>query len=104
MDTNDDKRTLSDLVKNVLDAQDACNLSGILHSFSEDIRRLRYIMSASDEGFSTDKLNRHPVCVLWSSKISSLTGSEVGLRFSRAYDYCVKVSQGEQPSLPVDAD
>jgi hypothetical protein len=97
MEDNEDNRTMYDLVKNALQVQDAVNLSGIIHSFSRDISRLRILLElAYKEGgsptrFSTDLLNRHPICIMWSSKIADLTGSEVGLRFNRAYDWCKNV-------------
>jgi hypothetical protein len=66
------KRTLKDLAKEALDVQDACNLSGVVHSFSRVITDLREIARA--EGWEdTDKINAHPVCVLFADKIVSLT-------------------------------
>src|SRR5271157_1420702 len=84
---NDDNRTLYDLVRNAIDCQDGVNLSGIVHSFSRDIARLRQLTDTLPS-FSTDKLNWHPMCVLYSSKIASLTHSEVGSQFSAAYQWC----------------
>ena len=101
----EDYRTMSDLVKNVLDCQSAVNLSGIIYSFSKDISRLRILLNEQlGDKFSTDILNRHPVCVLYASKIADLAGSETGLRFSRAYDFCMLVAKGENPELPPDAN
>lgn len=60
--------------------QDACNLSGVVHSFS------RHMQTLCDMGIdNTDDRNRHPVCILFSSKIASLSGSEDFKNFSRAY-------------------
>ena len=89
---DDDKRTMYDLVKNAMDVQDASNLSGCIHSFSRDISRLRVLLNEEmGKDFSTDALNRHPICILWASKIASLTRCELGLEFSKAYDWCCKV-------------
>lgn len=108
---SDDTRTMQDLVRNALQVQDACNMSGIVRSFAEDVSRLRTLLElaykedGSTTKFSTDLLNRHPVCVLWSSKIADLSGSEVGMRFSRSYQWCKDATAGETlPDLPVDAN
>jgi hypothetical protein len=87
---NNDQRSMYDLVRNALQVQDAVNLSGVVHSFSQDIRRLRALLD-QEPGFSTDKLNQHPVCVMYSSKIASLTGSELGVSFHVAFDWCQQV-------------
>jgi len=60
--------------------QDACNLSGVVHAFSRHMETL-FDMGITD----TDARNRHPISVLFSSKIASLTGSEDFKNFSRAY-------------------
>lgn len=68
------------MYSDALIVQDACNLSGVVHSFSKHMQTL------SDMGIdNTDDKNRHPICVLFSSKIASLTGSENFKDFSRAY-------------------
>jgi hypothetical protein len=88
---DNDTRSLKDLARNALDVQDACNLSGVVHSFSRDIMRLRALLSEEPD-FSTDKLNRHPVSVLYSSKIASLTGSEFIIgAFTNAYKWAHKL-------------
>ncbi len=97
-----DKRSMQDLVKNALGVQDACNLSGVVHDFSRDISRLRALLEAQAEHgqrFSTDRVNRHPVCVLYSSKIAALSGSEVPINFVTAYDWCKKASEGVEDLL-----
>ena len=44
------------------------------------------MQTLSDMGIdNTDDRNRHPISVLFSSKIASLTGSEDFQNFSRAY-------------------
>lgn len=66
-------KELKDLAIEALQVQDACNLSGVVHGFSRAITELRRILENEPE-FSTDKLNTHPVCLLWADKIASLTG------------------------------
>ena len=65
--------------------QDACNLSGVVHSFSRVMSRIRADCD------STQESNRHPIAILYSDKIASLTGTsrKHGARdFSAAYDVC----------------
>jgi hypothetical protein len=85
-------KTIKDLVREALLVQDACNLSGVVHSFSRTMTELRAIMEKED-GFSTDKLNQHPIAVMYSSKIASLTNSED--KFIQAYAWVQ--AQGVQP-------
>jgi hypothetical protein len=88
----EDNRSLAELAKNAIDVQNAVNLSGVVISFARDISRLRVILNESlGKDFSTDKLNQHPICVMYASKIDSLTvGYEGGpdSRFTNAYDWC----------------
>lgn len=64
------RRTLDELMVEALQVQDACNLSGVVHSFSRALTELR------ENGINdTDALNNHPISVLYSDKIASLTQS-----------------------------
>jgi len=93
MNNDTDNRNIRELAQNAIDVQDAVNLSGVVHSFSRDISRLRTILQDFEgEKFSTTKLNQHPICILYSSKIASLTNSETGTAFSYAYNWCKDVS------------
>ncbi len=76
--------TLKDLAKSALNVQGACNLTGVVHSFSKILTELRAL--EPDKG--TDYFNRHPISVLFSSKIASLTYSDSGAEFSKAYNAC----------------
>lgn len=80
-------RTIIQLAKEAIDVQDACNLSGVVHSFSRVMTELRELLS-KEEGFSTDKLNQHPICVMFSNKIAILCDSESAVKFNRAYEFC----------------
>jgi hypothetical protein len=82
------RRTMKQLAKEALDVQDACNLSGVAIAFGEVMREL----GAQPECTGTDWKNRHPIAVMWSSKIASLTGSEDTLTFSHAYDDCKRLA------------
>lgn len=78
----EDNRTIEDLAAEALQVQDACNLSGVVLGFGRAVLRLRQVLEA-EGSCSTERLSRHPVCVLWSNKIQSLTGDE----FSSAYEW-----------------
>lgn len=65
-------RTLPELAQQVLDVQDACNLSGVVHAWSRAITNLRELMPTA----GTDALNRHPINKLWADKVAHLTGTQ----------------------------
>jgi hypothetical protein len=65
-------------------AQDACNLSGLVHSLSQLVDKLW----ADPECTGTDWVNTHPLVVMYVSKLVSLSGAERGLVFSHAYEVC----------------
>lgn len=65
-------RTLKQLAQEALDVQDACNLSGVVHSFSRAITDLRE--NLPDAG--TSEINNHPICRLWADKIAHLTHTQ----------------------------
>lgn len=80
----EDNRTLADLAREALQVQDACNLSGVALGFSRAVSRLRELLESEANGrVSTDRINRHPVCVLWADKLQSLAGAG----FSDAYQW-----------------
>lgn len=62
-------RTLQQLAQEVLDVQDACNLSGVVLAWGRSISELRSLLDDK----STDAINKHPINVMWASKVESLT-------------------------------
>jgi hypothetical protein len=62
--------TKKEAYQSALDVQTACNLMGVVKSFDQAMEAIK------DECKGTDDRNTHPVAVLYSSKIASLTGSE----------------------------
>lgn len=63
-----ENKSIKELAREVLDVQNASNLSGCVHTFSRAITRLREI--AREEGWeSTSKINQHPICIMWSIDI-----------------------------------
>jgi hypothetical protein len=77
------KKTIEELARDALAVQNACNLSGVVFGFARTMESLCEL--ATEGGHGTDWKNTHPIAVLWSSKIASLTGSENSLDFSAAY-------------------
>jgi len=82
-------KTIVEMARLALDVQDACNLSGVVHSFSQIVTDLRARLEEQGKG-GTEAVNRHPICLLFSSKIASLTYSESPSEFQRAYNWCEK--------------
>lgn len=58
------------LIQEALQVQNACNLSGILHSFVAVVQRLKELKP----DYSTDAISQHRACKLFADKIISLTG------------------------------
>ena len=83
---NNDRLSPKDY-ENALLVQDACNLSGVVRSFSAVMMRIWSEARATGNS-NTDWVNTHPIAVLYSSKITSLTRSEDGPVFGVAYDLC----------------
>ena len=55
--------------------QDACNLSGVVHSFSRGLEKLWGIARVLGEG--TDWVNRHPFSRLYADKVRDLTALSI---------------------------
>jgi|ERR1019366_122372 hypothetical protein len=95
-----DNRPLSHLASNAIVLQSACNLSGVVHSFSRDISRLRVLLTEElGNEFSTDKLNQHSICVLYAEKINVLTAGYYNAgpdgRFVAAYEWCQEACKAD---------
>ena len=74
--------------QNAIDVQDACNLSGVVHTFSDVISRIWW--EANKRGEGTNWVNTHPIVVLYVSKLATLSDSDSCLAFSRAYETVTK--------------
>jgi len=83
--------------QDALQVQDACNLSGVVHSWSRVMHRI------SDDSFNTPGLgtawkNYHPINILYACKCADLSGQTVdGAMFGRAYDYACAVVEVGHP-------
>jgi hypothetical protein len=81
-------KSIRNMATQALAVQNACNLSGVVHSFSAILTALWE--HAREQGKGTDWVNQHPVCILFAAQVSHLTsgtitGSEV---YSAAYNQC----------------
>lgn len=79
-------KSLKELAQEAILLQDGCNLSGIVYSFSRSISDVREHLRAEGKE-STDNVNQHPICILYASKIASLTNCEIGSEFHEAYKW-----------------
>ena len=62
--------------KDAMLVQDACNLSGVVISFTALLKKLReFFERTSDPQLPVSELNRHPIAVMFASKIHSLTSA-----------------------------
>lgn len=68
-------RSWKEMAQQALDVQNASNLSGVVHTFSNIISEVRYRLESEGKK-STDKVNQHPICILFSDKIAHLTGTQ----------------------------
>jgi hypothetical protein len=93
--------SLKKLAAMALQVQDACNLSGVVHSWSGAITKLRALCPE----LGTDGINRHPINVMFADKVADLTGSRNTGTFVSAYDECVRLSNlPDEPAVPTDED
>jgi hypothetical protein len=69
-------RPIHALAAEALAAQDACNLSGVVHSFAEVLDDLWLHAQAAGQG--TDWVNRHPITRAFVGKLASLSHLQNG--------------------------
>ena len=86
-------RTWKELASDALQVQDACNLSGVVQSFARVVTEVRRRLDF-EGNCGTDAVNTLPVCVLYSSKIGSLTSSESARAFREAYEWACERKAG----------
>ena len=96
----DDNRTLQELAKEALEAQNGSNLTGLLGSFARSNKRLRQIGA----GLGGD-IRDHPVTFMWVSKISDLCGnpnSDPGTWYARMQSRCEELANPRPPMTAVE--
>ncbi len=98
------KKTLKDMAREALNVQNACNLSGVVHSLSRLLPDLREILE-KEEGFSTTVLNQHPVVFLFTTQIASLSGVCVFAdadKYADAYQWAQLAAEDKLPTPESD--
>ena len=81
--------TLQQAAQTALDVQDACNLSGVAHSFVDIVMDVLW-PEARRLNHGTDWVNQHPIVTLFLDKLASLNRTqclcgESCSNFSKAY-------------------
>lgn len=87
--------SIQQVAKNAIEIQNAVNLIAVVHNFHQAIESIRVHARANGKILSTQELWAHPICVLYSSKIASLTQSDSATVFSKAYEACMDMCGGE---------
>lgn len=89
-------RSWKELAQEALNVQHACNLSGVVHSFSRIISEVRARLESESKG-GTDMVNNHPVCRLFSDKVAHLTKTQMlgCLEITRAYQWAYDITKGK---------
>lgn len=92
-------RTWKEMATEALQVQDACNLSGVVISFSHIIQEVRIRLESEGKG-GTEAVNTHPVCVLFSDKVAHLTDTQFygHRKVAEAYMWAHDLTE---PSKPV---
>ena len=84
-----------------LAVQDACNLSGVVKSFSRLLDEIWEEVRLTNGG--TNEVNEHPVCILFCDKMAQLAGLQSTLGghvIEKAYEFCHRrVDSEEQNAL-----
>jgi len=69
-----ERNTENAMLHEALKVQDACNLSGVVHKWSEFMTSLW--ARAREQGKGTDWVNRHPVCAMFADKVAHITRTQ----------------------------
>ncbi len=77
-----------------IDVQNACNLSGVVGSFSRVLTKLWEV-----PGAGTEFVNTHPISRLYAEQIAHLSGAGMGdsESYSAAYTITMEVLEGVHP-------
>lgn len=85
--------TLQEAAKEAIVVQDACNLSGVVHKFSQILTEVLWPEARKQEK-GTDWVNRHPISIMFTDKIASLSCRGSLVDFSKAYDEVKVLAKG----------
>ena len=90
-------RTWKELAEEAVMVQDASNLVAVIGSFARTVQEVRYRLESEGKHGSTD-VWQHPVCVLYSNKISSLTSSDSVTLFGNALKWAYEQAPQLDPN------
>lgn len=81
---SENKNLTANDYQSAIDVQNACNLSGVVHSFS---RVMAKICHEANEGkhFGTEWKNSHAICRMYAEQIMHLTSNK---DWNKAHDEC----------------
>lgn len=90
-------RSLSELAREAIQIQDACNLSGLVHGWSRSVTELRKNLPDA----STERINTHPINRLWVSKLFSLAAPVFvdGDGYGLAYRACKMMAEADASEI-----
>ena len=85
-------QTLKEHAKDALNVQNACNLSGVVHSFDKVVTDLWE--EANRIGKGTDWVNTHPIVQAYVDKLASLARVQANVNnVFDAFDACQKIAE-----------
>jgi len=85
-------QTLKEHAKDALNVQDACNLSGVVHSFDKVVTDLWE--EANRIGKGTDWVNTHPIVQAYVDKLASLARVQANVNnVFDAFEACRKIAE-----------
>lgn len=90
-------RTIHSMAQEALDAQSACNLSGIVLAFARIVEDMRGPL-----GFDTPRCNTHPICRLFAEQILHLTtaGRDPHETYADASEECERLAAMHRAVTP----
>lgn len=92
--------TIKMLVEAVLAAQTEPNIDVVVASFHATLSDLKDILEGQ-EALSTDMLNQHHISVLYTARITFLSGITLeGERLNRALEYAFAIHNSPEPVIP----
>jgi hypothetical protein len=78
------------MAEEAIAVQDACNMSGVVHSFDRIVSDLADL--ARERGLGGDFVRSHPVVKMFADKIADLARVRTMEEFGEAYDACKELA------------
>ena len=84
------EKSAMEWAKAALQVQDACNLSGVVHSLAQLVTNLH------SQGHGTTWVNQHPLVQLFVDKLGHLANVQGDINMRTAYIWCQDTSEGKR--------